>query len=152
MINTLIVSIGLVAAALPSVTTSIPSPLRAEMQRLESTRNAAIKIGDMTTLERIYAPDFRGISASGEQIDRRNLFLIFEANMGKNFTVESEVLTARLIGGVVVAEGRLRLFTSDRGVMISDTLFLHVFRRKTGRWEMIAGSATPAPRMPEAAP
>ena len=150
MISAFVASIAL-AAAIPSVPESIPSSLRTEMQRLESARNAAIKAGDRTVLERIYAPDFRGITAGGEQIDRRNLLLIFEANKGKNHIVESEILVARQIGGVVVVEGRLRLFTSDGRVKFSETLYMHVFRRRAGRWEMIAGSATPAPRMPEQA-
>jgi hypothetical protein len=39
--------------------------LQSEMQAVEAGRNAAIRAGDMAALERLYAPDFRGIAAGG---------------------------------------------------------------------------------------
>jgi hypothetical protein len=124
--------------------------LGAEMQRLEASRNAAIKAGDMKVLKRIYAPDFHGIAANGARVDRDALFAIFQRNAGGDFVADSEILSAREVGGVIIVEGRLRLYTADRRRLISDSYFLHVFRQKP-EWldfrdfEMVAGSATAAP-------
>jgi len=50
------------------------------------------------------------------------------------------------INGLVFAEGRLRLMTSDRKRLISDSFYLHVYRRRDGHWEMIEGASTPVPQ------
>ena len=140
----------LATMALAASTSGAPpvTLLGAEMQRLESSRNAAIKAGDMEALGRIYARDFHGIAANGARVDRDALFAIFRRNAGGDFVADSEILSAREEGRLVLVEGRLRLYTADRRRLISDSLFLHIFRpRKNGRpeWEMVAGSATPVP-------
>ena len=118
--------------------------LLAEMQRVESGRNAAIAAGDMAELERLYAADFHGIAAGGARVGRATLLGIFERNASGAFVADSQILNAREAGGLVLVEGRLRLFSADRTRLLSDSLFLHVFRRNGSRWEMVAGAATPA--------
>lgn len=117
--------------------------LQAEMQALEGQRNAAIRAGDTATLERLYAPDFQGIAAGGARVDRSALLAIFARNAGGDFAAESEILSAREEGGLVIVEGRLRLTSGDRARLISESLYLHIFRRSGNGWEMIAGAATP---------
>jgi hypothetical protein len=117
--------------------------LRDEMQRLELSRNGAIRAGDMVALERLYAADFQGIAGNGRRVDRAALFAVFQRNAGGDFMAESEILSAREIGGLVFAEGRLRLWNGARDHVLSDSLYLHVFRRNGDRWEMVSGSATP---------
>jgi len=53
----------LLLAAAAAATTQ---PLVAEMQRVETSRNAAIKAGDMAALGKLYAPEFHGLAASGQ--------------------------------------------------------------------------------------
>jgi ketosteroid isomerase-like protein len=118
--------------------------LQAEMQALEAGRNAAIRAGDAAALERLYARDFQGIAASGARVDRAALLAILARNAGGDVVAESEVLSAREAGGLVLVEGRLRLMSGDRARLLSESLYLHVFRRAGGRWQMVAGAATPA--------
>ena len=127
---------GALAAATPDPT------LLAEMQALEAGRNAAIRTGDMAALERLYAPDFHGIAAGGAQIDRAALLAVFRRNAGGDFAAESEITSARLEGSLVLVEGRLRLYGTDRSRLLSDSRYLHVFRRNADHWEMIAGAAS----------
>jgi len=115
------------------------------MQAVEAGRNAAIRTGDMAALERLYAPDFHGIAAGGARVDRATLLAVFRRNAGRAFIAESEILSARREGGVVVAEGRLRLFSTPDHRLLSDSFYMHIFRRHGGHWEMIAGAATPVP-------
>jgi len=119
--------------------------LQAEMQAVEAGRNAAIRTGDMAALERLYAPDFRGIAAGGARVDRVTLFAVFRRNAGGAFIAESEILSARREGNLVITEGRLRLHSQSDHRLLSDSFYLHIFRRRAGRWQMIAGAATPAP-------
>ena len=117
--------------------------LVAEMQRLESARNAAIRTGDRVALERLYAADFQGIAGSGARVDRQALFQVFQRNAGGDFVAESTILSAREAGGVILAEGRLRLWSGDRRRLLGDSHYLHVFRRSGDHWEMVGGAAVP---------
>ena len=119
--------------------------LQAEMQSVEAGRNAAIRTGDMAALERLYAPDFHGIAAGGARVDRATLLTIFRRNAGGAFVAESEILSARREGNLVIAEGRLRLLSTPDHRLLSDSFYMHIFRRHAGRWQMIAGAATPVP-------
>lgn len=118
-------------------------PLVAEMQRLESARNAAIRTGDRAALERLYAADFQGIAGNGARVDRATLFQVFQRSAGGDFVAESTILSAREAGGVILAEGRLRLWSGDRQRLLGDSHYLHVFRRSGDHWEMVGGAAVP---------
>ena len=117
-------------------------PLVAEMQRVEATRNAAIKSGDLATLRRLYAPSFHGISGAGVRVDRETLLNVFKRNAGGDVRAESTILSARRVNGLVFAEGRLKL-TNANGALIGDSHYLHIFRRGARGWEMIHGAAVP---------
>jgi hypothetical protein len=121
-------------------------PLLAEMQRVEASRNAAIKTGDMAALRQLYAPSFHGIAAGGARVDRETLLGVFKRNAGGDFIAESTILSARQVGGLVLAEGRLKLFSGDKSRLISDSFYLHVYHRRAGHWEMIEGASTPIPQ------
>jgi Domain of unknown function (DUF4440) len=122
-----------------------PEPLLVEMQRVEASRNAAIKAGDLAALQRLYAPSFHGIAASGASVDRETLFGVFKRNAGGDFLADSKIVRARQVDGLVFAEGRLKLWTGDRSKLLSDSAYLHVYRRRAGHWEMIEGASTPIP-------
>ena len=131
---------------IPLILAAIAAPsLQAEMQAVEAGRNAAIRSGDMPALERLYAPDFQGIAAGGARVDRPTLLAIFRRNAGGSFVAETEILSARRDGPLVIAEGRLRLFSTPDHRLVSDSYYLHIFRRRAGHWQMIAGAATPVP-------
>jgi hypothetical protein len=141
MIKTML--IGLLAMA-----QAADGGLAAEMQAVESARNAAIRAGDMAALERLYAGDFQGIASSGARVDRATLFGVFQRNAGGDFLAESTILSAREANGLVLAEGRLRLWSGDRQRLLGDSHYLHVFRRNGDHWEVIGGAAVPIAAQP----
>ncbi len=119
--------------------------LKAEMQALEQTRGAAIAADDEATLDRIYAPDFAGVTAGGAQVTRDDLFAIFKrAHEHGALAAESTILTAREIAGAVVVTGHLRLLAPGTKQVVSESFYIHVFRKDAGGWRMAAGAATPA--------
>ena len=122
-----------------------PDPLVAEMQRFEEGRSAAIKAGDIATLSELYADGFHGIASGGARVDRETLFGVFQRSAGGDFVAESTVLFAREVEGLVLVEGRLKLFTADRSRLLSDSFYFHVLRRGPDGWEMVGGAATPIP-------
>lgn len=142
MLKTVMIGLAALAAQTPS------DALVAEMQQVESARNAAIRTGDRAALERLYAADFQGIAGSGARVDRTTLFQVFQRNASGDFFAESTILSAREANGLVLAEGRLRLWSGDRHRLLSDSYYLHVFRRNGDHWEMLSGAAVPitAPR------
>lgn len=132
--------------ALATAGASRPSPrpsLLAEMQALEGARNLAIKSGDLDALRKIYAEDFRGINAAGLSLGRDDLFGIFKRSGGGPTRVESVVEGARFEGRIALVYGRLRIRDAE-GKLLSESLYLHIFRRTGSHWQMIAGSSVPA--------
>ena len=118
-------------------------PLVTEMQQVEWSRNAAIKAGDLAALDKLYAPDFTGIAGNGTIVDRLALLAVFRRNAGGSITADSRILSARRVAtGIVAVHGRLRLAT-DAGETVSESHYLHVFRRNGDHWEMVEGAAVP---------
>ena|SRR5689334_1900847 len=124
---------------------SKPDALIVEMQRVEASRNVAIKAGDMAALKQLYAPSFHGIAASGASVDRDTLLGVFKRNAGGDFVADSKILRARRANALVFAEGRLKLWSGDHSKLVSDSAYLHVYRWRAGHWEMIEGASTPIP-------
>lgn len=118
--------------------------LKTEMQQLESARNAAIAADDEAVLAEIYAPDFSGIAAGGATVDHDTLFAAFKrAHERGRLIADSEILSARLEGATAIITGHLKLSAPHTNALVSESFYLHVFRKDGGRWRMIAGCATP---------
>ncbi len=118
--------------------------LKAQMQALERTRGAAIAADDEAALGRIYAPDFAGVTANGAQVARGDLFAIFKrAHERGALAADSTILTAREIAGAVVVTGHLKLLAPDTKAVVSESYYMHVFRKDADGWHMVAGAATP---------
>lgn len=76
------------------------------------------------------------------------LFEVFQRNAGGDFVAESMILSAREANGLVLAEGRLRLWSGDRRRLLGDSHYLHIFRRNGDHWEMVSGAAVPIAAAP----
>lgn len=125
-----------------------PEPLIAEMQRVEESRNAAIKAGDMEALRELYAEGFQGIASGGARVDRETLLAVFQRNAGRDFIAESTILSAREVEGLVIVEGRLKLFAADRSRLLSDssTCMSSAAALAVGRWSAERPRPYPRPR------
>jgi hypothetical protein len=118
------------------------------MQRFEESRSIAIRAGDAEALRAIYDEGFQGIASGGARVDRETLLAVLQRSAGGDFVAESTVLSAREVEGVVLVEGRLKLFTTDRSRLLSESFYFHVLRRAGDRWQMVGGAATPIPASP----
>lgn len=126
-----------------------PPTLQQQMQVVEARRNAAIWAGDAATLERLYAADFQGIAATGLRVDRAALLAMLRRNAGGDFIADSRILSVREVNGLVIVEGQLKLWSTGGRALLSDTLYVHIFRRSADDgWELVEAAATPIPARP----
>lgn len=114
------------------------------MKALEAARNAAIRDHDLAALQRIYAPDFRGITPAGAFVDRDSILKLFVSRDSSGSAVTSEILSCRALGDVLEVTGRLTIRAKDSGGLLSDGYYLHLFRQADGRWQLTGGMSTPA--------
>lgn len=126
----------------PAAARSDPA-LMAEMQRVEESRNAAIRASDFAVLERLYAEEFQGVAGNGRTVTRDDLFAVFRRAGGAFGPVDSRVLSVQRDGDFAFVLGRIAIQPQGGGEP-AVSVFLHVFKRVTGEWRMISGSATPA--------
>ncbi|HWA92559.1 MAG TPA: nuclear transport factor 2 family protein [Rhizomicrobium sp.] len=135
--------------ALIATAPAAAADLKAEMRQLEHARGAAIAADDETALSKLYAPDFSGIAASGVLVTRDDLFGVFRRAHAQStaLTADSTILDARdLGGGAVVVTGRLKLRAPDTKALVSESLYMHIFRKDAAGWHMVTGASTPVAR------
>ena len=120
--------------------TTAASKAELELRAIEETRRQAIKQGDEKTLDRIYADDFSGIAGSGQIINKEQLMAVFKRNDPRVVFTTDEI-TVRIFGKTALFIGLLMGRTSD-GEVVSASRFTHVFVRRNGRWECVAGQST----------
>jgi len=115
-----------------------------ELKQIEEARRQAIAKGDFKSLNEIYADDFSGIIGNGRLINREQLFAIFKNNdPGVTFTTDE--ISVRLFGETALFTGRLVGKTSD-GEVVTASRFSHLFVKRHGKWQCVAGQSTAIPR------
>ena len=115
-------------------------PAAREVLRIEQQRSAAIARKDVATLRRIYASDFRGVTATGAEVDRESLLAVFARDDGSTrFTIDS--ISVRLFPGIAVSTERLTTM-DNAGAVLGRAWLMHVYHRRAGRWQMVAGQGT----------
>ncbi|HEX8250315.1 MAG TPA: DUF4440 domain-containing protein [Pyrinomonadaceae bacterium] len=112
-----------------------------ELLVIEQKRSAAIVKHDMDFLNKLYADDFQGITATGYQVDKARLMEVFKLDdPNTKFTIDE--MQARVFENTAVVTGRLT-GKSAAGELISQSKFIHVYTRQNGQWRIIAGQGTP---------
>lgn len=129
-----------VAGARPGNT----SKAEAELRQIEETRRHAIATGDTKTLDRIYADDFVAIAGNGQVITKTDLFAVLARN-DPSVVFTTDEINVRIFGETAVFTGRLTGRAQD-GTVVSVGRFTHVFVKRAGRWQCVAGQSTPLPK------
>ena len=115
-----------------------------ELREIEETRRNAIKQGDMKTLNAIYADDFSGIVGSGQVINKEQLLAVFKRNdPSMNFTTDE--ISVRVYGKTAIFTGRLIGKFANGEIMLASR-FTHIFIKRGGRWQCVAGQSTAIPK------
>ena len=116
-----------------------------ELIAIEKKRSEAIAKHDTDFLTRLYADDFRGVTATGVEVNKTTLMTVFKRD-DPTTKFELAELRARVFRDAAVTSGRLIGGTAATGEIVHDSKFMHVYIRRKGRWQLIAGQGTMLPR------
>lgn len=118
-----------------------------ELLRLEAARREAIRLGDLKTLDEIYADDFVAVAGTGQLVTKAQLLEFFRGTDASLRFTASEV-SARAFGDTGVVVGRLAARREDAS-LVSEARFTHVYVRRDGRFRFVAGQSTPILATPD---
>lgn len=129
--------------AISCIGTALASP-EDDLRLLEEQRRQAIKEQDFATLSTIYAPEFVGVTSTGQLVSRDQLFRVFAQTDPKvKFTTDE--IQVVLHGSTAVFFGRL-VGTTETGTTLFTSRFSHVFVKRGAGWVCVAGQSTPIPK------
>ncbi|HJS73107.1 MAG TPA: nuclear transport factor 2 family protein [Vicinamibacteria bacterium] len=111
-------------------------------REIEAERSRALQAADLPAIERLYADDFVGISATGDVIRKRELVENIRHRGASDVTFTAEELEARQVGEVALVLGRI-VGRDAGGAVVREGRFLHVYREREGQWKLVAATATP---------
>jgi ketosteroid isomerase-like protein len=118
--------------------------LLGRFREIEAERSRALKAADLPAIERLYADDFVGISATGEVLRKRELVDNIRRRGASDVTFTADELEARRVGEVALVLGRI-VGRDASGDVVREGRFLHVYRERDGQWTLVAATATPIP-------
>lgn len=110
-----------------------------ELKALEQARSEAIKAGDMEALDRLYADDFRGVTTTGQVVDKAALMSVFKG-VDRRLSFANEDVQARVIGKVALVSGLVTGRAGDE--VVTAFRYLHVYVQEEGRWRLSTGQST----------
>ncbi len=127
---------GAQAQTRPAVTngTQVPPEVR-EMQAVEDRWTDAINKRDQYGLELVLAPQFIGVSASGDVTTRDQQIGRLFIKGEEPVSIEQKVISTRFIGDVAIVNGTyVKHWKLDKGPLDEQGIYLHVFERRGGGW------------------
>ncbi len=123
--------------------TSAESPEKLEFQKIEDTWSTAINDRDQYGLELVLSPLFVDVSASGDITTRNQQVASVITGEDKTIHLEQRVITVRVLGDIVVANGTYSLHhKAGSGPVDEKGVFTHVFERTRGGWLCINSQRT----------
>ncbi len=110
---------------------------------LEKQRSAAIAAHDNAFLNNLYSDDFRGVTATGFQVDKATLMEVFKRDdPSTRFSLDQ--IEPRLYGDTAIVVGRLTARNLEDEIT-SQSRYMHVYLHREGRWSLVAGQGTLIP-------
>ncbi len=112
-----------------------PPPDFREMQQVEDRWADAVTKRDQYALELVLAPQFIGISASGDVTTRnQQIAHLFVKNAGPD-SLQQKVVSVRFVGDVAIVNGTYVMsWKGDKGPVLEKGIFSHVFEHVRETW------------------
>src|SRR6202167_1960262 len=125
---------GIAGAQQPAKENTVPPEFR-EMQQVEDRWATAITKRDQYALELVLAPQYIGISASGDVVTRnQQIAHLFVKNSGPD-SLEQKVISVRLVGEVAIVNGTyVMTWKGEKGPVLEKGIFSHVFEHVRNTW------------------
>ena len=110
--------------------TTVPPALK-EMQQVEDRWNDAVTKRDQFGLELVLAPQFIGISATGDVATRNQQIAQLLLKGAGPDSLEQKVVSVRFVGDVAIVNGTYVMsWKTDKGPVLEKGIFSHVFRTR----------------------
>ena len=126
---------GLISGAQQATKTSAVPAAFKEMQQVEDRWSDAVTKRDQYGLEMVLAPQFIGISATGDVATRnQQIAQILVKGAGPD-SLEQKVVSVRLVGDVAIVNGTYVIsWKTDKGPVLEKGIFSHVFEHLRTNW------------------
>jgi ketosteroid isomerase-like protein len=122
------------AAQQPAKSTAV-SPEFKEMQQVEDRWNEAITKRDQYGLELVLAPQFIGISATGDVATRNQQIAQLLVKGSGPDSLEQKVVSVRFVGDIAIVNGTYVMsWKTDKGPVLEKGIFSHVFEHVRTNW------------------
>jgi len=123
--------------------TSTTSPEVQQFQQLEDKWAEAVNQRDQYALELVLSPLFVDVSAMGDITTRNQQLAVVVGGEDKTLHLTQRVITVRVLGDVVVANGTYTLHHKQGVVQVDEKgVFTHVFERLRGGWVCVNSQRT----------
>jgi ketosteroid isomerase-like protein len=110
-------------------------PAFREMQQVEDRWATAVTKRDQFALELVLAPQYIGISASGDVTTRnQQIAHLFVKNAGPD-SLEQKVISVRFVGDVAIVNGTYVMsWKGEKGPVLEKGIFSHIFEHVRDNW------------------
>jgi ketosteroid isomerase-like protein len=106
-----------------------------EMQQVEDRWNDAVTKRDQYALELVLAPQFIGISATGDVATRNQQIAQLLVKGSGPESLEQKVVSVRFVGDVAIVNGTYVMsWKTDKGPVLEKGIFSHVFEHVRTNW------------------
>jgi len=118
----------------PAQTSAVPAAFH-EMQQVEDRWSDAVTKRDQYGLELVLAPQFIGISASGDVTTRnQQIAHLFVKNEGPD-SLEQKVVSVRFVGEVAIVNGTYVMsWKGEKAPVVEKGIYSHVFEHVRSNW------------------
>jgi hypothetical protein len=126
---------GASAGAQQATKASAKPPAFHEMQQVEDRWNDAVTRRDQYGLELVLAPQFIGISASGDVTTRNQQIAQLFIKNAEPDSLEQKVVSVRFVGDIAIVNGTYVMsWKTDKGPVLEKGIFSHVFEHVRTTW------------------
>ena len=123
------------APAQQAAKTNTPPPEFKEMQQVEDRWNDAVNKRDQYALELVLAPQFIGISATGDVTTRNQQIARLFVKGEEPDSLSQKVVSVRFVGDVAIVNGTYVMsWKTDKGPVLEKGIFSHVFEHVRTNW------------------
>jgi hypothetical protein len=129
-----------------------------EMQQVEDRWNDAVSKRDQYALELVLAPQFIGISATGDVTTRNQQIAQLLLKSAPPYSLQQKVVSVRFVGEVAIVNGTyVMTWKGEKAPFLEKGIFSHVFEHVRSNWlclnsqrtvvaEVSKGAATAKPK------
>lgn len=126
---------GLISAAQQASKANTAPPGFHEMQQIEDRWKDAVAKRDQYGLELVLAPQFIGISATGDVTTRNQQIAQLFVKGAEPDSLEQKVVSVRFVGDVAIVNGTYVMsWKTEKGPVLEKGIFSHVFEHVRTTW------------------